>query len=113
MSTNITRALKMIEEQQRGKENSAVWFAGEQLKDIIGDSEKRAELVINDLKVKEMSLENCERQIKKRADEKREKGGRSGCVCINPKEAEEIIKKFYGITDEKEKGEIDIDDFFI
>lgn len=87
---------KAISEQQKGKEHTAVFMVGEQLKDIIADSEHFAELVLQDLKNPDMSLVKCEAKIKARADELHKKNGGS-CACVNPKDAENIIREFYGL----------------
>lgn len=99
ISTNTERAVSLIEEQQKGKENTAVYMVGEQLKDIIRDNVQAAELVIQDLENPDMSIEKCERKIKKYADEQKKKENNS-CVCVPPNVAEEIIRKFYGISEQ-------------
>ncbi len=82
-----------IEAQQKGKENTAPWMVGEQLKEICSREPLAAELVEKDLAVKEMSLEACEKKIKEWAD-KHKKGG---CAVVPPNVAEKIIREFYGI----------------
>ena len=93
-----------ISEQQKGKENTAVWHVGEQIKDIIKDSPRMQEIVSADLDKKEMSIAKCEEEIKAYA--------KSHGNCTPPKEADRIIREFYGITDVKESGRIDLADFF-
>ena len=80
-------------EEQQPKERNAVWMVGEQLKDIIKDDARAQEIVFQDLDVEEMSLTECEKKIADRA--KNNKVG--NCGCVTPIEAEEIIRKFYGI----------------
>ena len=82
-----------IEAQQKGKENTAPWMVGEQLKDICRREKVAAELVDKDLDVKEMSLEACEKKIKAWADTHK-KGNQA---VVPPNVAEDIIRKFYGI----------------
>ena len=84
-----------IEAQQKGKENTAPWMVGEQLKEICSREPLAAELVEKDLAVKEMSLEACEKKIKEWAD-KHKKGG---CAVVPPNVAEKIIREFYGIPE--------------
>lgn len=96
MNLIINDAVKLITEQQKGKENTAVFMVGEQLKDIIADNEQFAELVLQDLQNPDMSLEKCEKKIKARADELHKKNG-GNCACVNPKDAENIIREFYGL----------------
>lgn len=82
-----------IEAQQKGKENTAPWMVGEQLKDICRREKLAAELVNKDLDVKEMSIVECEKKIKAWADAHK-KGNQA---VVPPNVAEEIIRKFYGI----------------
>lgn len=92
----IKEAILQIEAQQKGKEHTAVYMVGEQLKDIIRDSDYLAELAVQDLKNKDMSLEKCEAKIHVRADELHKQCG-GNCACVSPKDAEEIIREFYGL----------------
>lgn len=107
----------MISEQQKGKENTAPWMVGEQLKEICRREPLAAELVEKDLAVKEMSLSACEKQIKAWADQHK----KGNCAVVPPNVAEGIIRKFYGIPERskeseptkatRETGEKDIIDF--
>lgn len=92
----LETALEKITSQQP-KERTPVWMVGEQLKDMLRVESHLAEIVAQDLDVKEMSLAECEKKIKKFAD-KHKTGGFS---CVIPSEAEQIIRKFYGLP---EKG---------
>ena len=85
---------EMIEEQQKGKENTAPWMVGEQLKDICRAEPACAAIVTEDLQNKDMSLEACEKRIKAWADKQPRKGK---CVCVTPIVAEGIIREFYGL----------------
>lgn len=87
-----------IEAQQKGHENTDIWMAGEQLKDILRGDPSLSEIVDKDLDVKDMSLTHCARQIKAWADEQHKKAGGS-CVCVPPDVAEGIIRKFYGLPE--------------
>ena len=78
---------------QQGKERTAVWMVGEQLKEICEKEPRAAELVLQDLENPEMSLANCEKKIKAYADN--HKTGNFACVI--PSEAEKIIREFYGL----------------
>lgn len=88
----LERAIAAIEAQQP-KERTAVWVVGEQLKDILHDEPDLAELVVQDVDGTGMTLAACEKQIKKFAD----KHKTGGFACVTPVEAEEIIRKFYGL----------------
>ena len=99
---------------QQGKERTAVWMVGEQLKEICEREPRAAELVEQDLENPEMSLANCEKKIKAFAD--KHKTGNFACVI--PSEAEKIIREFYGLDKPEEKakqlapgGIIDLADF--
>lgn len=89
----IEQVIKQIEKQQKGKENTAPYFVGEQLKDIIKNNPAAAEIVGQDLAVKEMSIVECEKKIKAYAD-KHKTGNFS---FVSPQQAEKIICEFYGI----------------
>ena len=90
---------KIVEEQRAGKENSPVWTVGEQLLDIASESPLNCELIKKDLQVKEMDLDHAERQLKAWADKQKKV---NNCVCVSPKVADEILRKFYGI---EQRGE--------
>jgi hypothetical protein len=87
-----------IEAQQAGKENTAPWMVGEQLKDICRADPHCAEIVAQDLENKDMSLEACEKKIKAKADEIQKKS-KQKCVCIPPNVAEQVIREFYGLPE--------------
>lgn len=84
-----------IEAQQKGRENTAAWMVGEQLKDICRDP-SCAELVAQDLENKGMSIAEAEKKIKAYADKQKRTGN---CVCVPPNVAERIIREFYGLPD--------------
>lgn len=86
-------AFDKIAAQQKGKENTAPWMVGEQLKEICSREPLAAELVDKDLDVKEMSLEECEKKIRKWADSHK----KGNCAVVPPNVAEKIIREFYGI----------------
>lgn len=89
---SLQTALDKITAQQP-RERTAVWMVGEQLKDMLRSEPHLAELVEQDLEVKEMSLARCEAKIKAFAD-----GHRTGNFsCVVPAEAERIIREFYGL----------------
>lgn len=90
----IDTVIRQIEEQQAGKEDTPPYFVGEQLKDIIRNNPQAAEIVGQDLRLKEMSIVECEKKIKKYADEHRKKN----FAFVSPQQAEKIICEFYGIN---------------
>lgn len=98
------KVLEMISAQQPKEEND-VWMVGEQLKDIARESEETAEILEKDLGVPEMELAKAAAEIRKAADKKR--GGMRGasCVVITPKEAEAVLRRFYGLPERKEETE--------
>lgn len=101
---------------QQPKERTAVWMVGEQLKDMLRGEPHLAEIVAQDLEVKEMSLAECEKKIKAFADA--HKTGQFSCVI--PSEADRIIREFYGLPARGEAPEpvpagdnlIRLEDFF-
>lgn len=104
--------IDMITAQQKGKENTAAWMVGEQLKDICRRDCRCEEIVVQDLTKESMSIEKAEKRIKAWADAQKRTGN---CVCVPPNKAEEIIRNFYGlpVADEKNThkkvGVIDLD----
>lgn len=110
---SLQAALDKITAQQP-KERTPVWMVGEQLKDILRGEPHLADIVAQDLDVKEMSLAECEKKIKAFAD--KHKTGSFSCVI--PSEAERIIREFYGLPDrgvvEEPAGDnlIRLEDFF-
>lgn len=89
---SLQTALDKITAQQP-KERTPVWMVGEQLKDILRSEPHLAEIVAQDLDVKEMALAECEKKIKAYAD-----GHKNGSFsCVIPSEAERIIREFYGL----------------
>lgn len=83
-----------IEQLQKGKENTAPWMVGEQLKDICRREPRCEQIVLEDLENPDMSLEKCEKEIKAWADKQKRTGN---CVCVPPNVAEGIIREFYGL----------------
>jgi hypothetical protein len=90
----------MIENQRKGLENSPVFMVGEQLLDMAAESPKNCELLKHDLEIPEMDLAHAEAQIKAWADKQKRTGN---CVCVSPKVADEILRKFYGLPARGEK----------
>lgn len=111
-----------ITAQQGTDEFSPVFMVGEQLRDMIRGNHEWEDIVDKDLDVAEMSLERAEQQIHDWANKHR--NGRNS-VCVPPKVADDILRKFYGLPerDAAEKVQtasvqapaatiIDLDDFF-
>lgn len=88
------KAIEMIEVQQKGREGTAPWMVGEQLKDICRREPNSAELIAQDLAVAEMSLVEAEKKIRAYADSHK-KGNFS---CVTPDVADSILRKFYGLS---------------
>lgn len=87
-------------QQQKVGESTAPWMVGEQLRDICYHDPHCAEIVAQDLEQASMSLVECEKKIKAKADEIQKKS-KQKCVCITPQVAEQIIREFYGLPDAK------------
>ena len=118
------RAIAEIEKQQKGVEKySCPYVVGEQLKEICVREPNSAELLANDLQVKEMDLYHAERKIYEYG--KSLMKGKTGGVAISPVWAEKVLRDFYKLPDRevaeqsvvviqpKSKGQIvDLDDFF-
>ncbi len=92
---NMT-VFEKIEVQQKGKEETAAWMVGEQLKEICRADPHCADILASDLDNEGMSIDAAERKIKTWADAKHQKG-KGNCVCVPPNEAEKILRDFYGL----------------
>ncbi|MDE7242999.1 MAG: hypothetical protein K2O18_03340, partial [Oscillospiraceae bacterium] len=71
------------------------WMVGEQLKDICRREPHSAELLVQDLKVKDMSITAAEKKIKAYAD----KHKTGSFACVTPSEADRILREFYGLPE--------------
>ena len=98
--SNFEKVAELIAAQQKGKEGTAPWMVGEQLKDIARAEPASAELLAQDLTVAEMSLEKAAAQLQAYSDKNHKN---AGCFVITPDVAEGILRKFYGLP---EKGAI-------
>lgn len=79
-------------------EYSPAYTVGMQLMDILEElPEAAAEVVLADLRGKGMTIADCEKKIKAKADEIHKKKG--GNVSIGPHVADKIIREFYGIAE--------------
>ena len=97
----------IIDNQRNGKEDSPVWTVGEQLLDMAAESEQNLELLKRDLKVPEMDLVHAEQEIKAWADKQKKVGN---CVCVPPKVADGILRKFYGLGEREEQIPVHVTD---
>ena len=93
MSAVMEEVTRKIRNQQ-GKEHSRVWHTGEHVLEFLGKCPQYAELISADLDNPEMSLTNFEKAIAKAA---RANGGGLG-----GKDADAVLRKFYGIPAEGE-----------
>lgn len=106
---NLAIAIEKITAQQP-KECNNVWLLGEHLKDILRSEPRLAELVVQDLDVKEMSIAECEKKIKAFAEQHSRR--------VETMEAERIIREFYGLPARGEtpkpveKRFMSLEDFF-
>ena len=97
----VEKAIAAIEEQQaKVKARSAQWMVGEQLKDICRREPTSAELIEQDLQVKEMSITEAEKKIKAFADAHKT----GNFACVTPLDAEKILREFYGLPEPFEDG---------
>ena len=90
------QAIFLLREQQsKVKERSGPWMVAEQLMDICRREPESAELIAQDLHNPEMGIVQAEQQIKACAD----KHKTGTFAWVTPLEAEEILRKFYGLPD--------------
>lgn len=89
-------------ETQQAKEpgRTAAWMVGEQLKDICRMEPRSAELIGKDLDIKEMSIQAAAKKIKEHAD----KHKTGSFACVTPIEADRILREFYGLGENPERG---------
>lgn len=86
---------KLREQQSKVKARSPQWMVAEQLIDICEHEPESAELIAKDLDVKELSITEAEKKIKAFADAHKT----GSFACVTPTEAEEILRKFYGLPE--------------
>ena len=122
MTDAQVKAIGLIEKQQAGMDKfSCPYVVGEQLKEICRREPKSAELLANDLEVKEMDLNHAERKIFEYG--KTLAKGKGG-VAISPAQAEKVLRDFYKLPDgaeeapaeeaPKSKGKIfELEDFLV
>ena len=108
------QVIAKITEQQTGKENTPVFYVGEQLKEICSRYPGAAEIILTDLNNPDMSIVAAEKRIKAYADENK---GSARSFCVSPAVAEKILCEFYGIhteaatTPKLTNSFIDLEDF--
>lgn len=91
----LAETLAMIEEQQKAlTHDTAPWWVGEQLKDIIKAAPELAPIVGDDLDKKGFALTDCEKKIAAYA----KKNAKNGVGFCGPAQADKIIREFYGLT---------------
>lgn len=69
-----------------------------QIRDIVDESEELAEIVVQDLE-NGHSLKGLAAEMQKKADEIHHKS-KDSCVVITPSEADEVIRKYFGLPAE-------------
>lgn len=105
---DFEKLVEIISEQQKGHENEDVFGIGEQLKDMAKGNAKITELLINDLSTAGMKLTDAAKVFKKHADGIHgNTKAKSGVVCITPKVADELLRKFYGLPDAENNAGVD------
>lgn len=109
----LVNAIAAIAKQQP-KQRNDVWMIAEQLKDLLKAEPQWAEMVKRDLENKGQTLEDVAKLIRERA----QKNKVGNCGIVTPMEADEIIRKVYGIPERGAAPEppaenvIDLEDFF-
>lgn len=92
---------KIEAQQAKLKDTEPAWMVGEQLKDICRADPHCADIVAEDLENEAMSLEKAAAALKKYSDDNH---GKARCFCITPKEAEQVLRKFYGLPEAGEQN---------
>ena len=101
MSQIYDELVALIESQQKGKENTDVFMVGEQLKDMGAESDHNAEILLQDLAMKEMNLVAAAAKLKDYADKNHKT---AKCFCITPIVADGILRDFYGLKKEEKSA---------
>ena len=96
---------KLKAQQAQVTERSAPWMVAEQLMDLCRREPDSAQLIDQDLDNPEMSIVEAEKRIKAFADEHQT----GNFACVTPAEAEEILRKFYGLPESGAAGMIGLD----
>lgn len=96
---------KLKAQQVEVTERSAPWMVAEQLIDLCRREPDSAQLIAQDLDNPEMSIVEAEKRIKAYADEHKT----GNFACVTPAEAEEILRKFYGLPESGASGMIGLD----
>ncbi|MBP3412867.1 MAG: hypothetical protein J6K89_06360 [Oscillospiraceae bacterium] len=120
------RAIAEIEKQQKKlPEYSTAYAVGEQLKDICRNEPASAELLANDLQVKEMDLTHADKKIYEYG--KTLMKGKSGQLGLNAMAVDKVLRDFYKLPDKpsaqqptvihesgsgRRPGIVDLNDFF-
>ena len=110
MSEMFKNLERCIRHQLQGHEGDTVEMVGEQLLDMARGDDNAASILLNDMGVKDMTIEKAEKKIRAYADELHKKN-KSNCVGVSPKKAEEILRKFYGLPAAGEEKAEEIDPF--
>ena len=99
MTSGQERALALLKAQQeKVQARGPQWMVAEQLMDICRREPGSAELIAQDLDNPEMGIVQAEKKIKAFAD-----AHKSGnFACVTPSEAEDILRKFYGLPDPRQ-----------
>ena len=79
-------------------DNCTVSMCARQIWDICRSNDDWCKIVAEDLDNPEMSVQKCEDTIREAANKKHKKLGGNG-AAISPDEAENIIRKFYGLPE--------------
>lgn len=127
MTEKQEQAIKAVEERIAcEKQYSPAWCCAQDIIEMCRNEEDSAELILKDMAVKEMGPAECEKKIRALADERHKANG-GKAACVTAREAEKIIREFYGLRDpgtahaalsgyqpkqESAAKQIDLDDFF-
>ena len=86
--------IKIVEKQQKGHENDAIYMIGEQLKEIASRSPLYAEILAQDLEIEGMGLRDAAKKFEEYANKNH---GKLKCFCITPIMAEKLLFEMYSL----------------
>ena len=89
---------KIKVQQEKAGLGAPAYYVGCQLADMLRAEPELIELVEKDIEVSGMGIADCEKKIKELAD-KKHKENKTNFAFVSPTEAEEVIRKFYGLPE--------------
>ena len=107
MNATIAELHALIKNEQDKTDNKMAVQIGDHLKDIIGSDEGMARIAIEDFKAKNKVLEEIDKKLFEEGKKRRKSGNG---YAFTMKEAEFIIREFFGLPEPGEAPQAEIPD---